>query len=172
MLTLVPDWTLSGLIDSNFFVVTRKGLDTYSCSSTLTEEDSIGTYKYSYKQVRVSSIKVSVYLAAGKILCIGIIYRVIVKRGFDIPLYETSTDSSCSVIPINENSPGSRKGPKSCLPMTCLQHMWRKCISKAMRGPFFLLFWKPGPGRLLPQLGSGYRTTLLALLIRFLTRFT
>jgi len=104
-------------------VVTRQGLDAYTWSSMLTEEDYFDPYKYSYKQVRLSSIKVSVYLAAGKILCIGIIYRVIIKSGFDIPLYETSTDSSCSVVPINENSPGSRKGPKSWLPMTCLQHM-------------------------------------------------
>jgi hypothetical protein len=31
-------------------------------SSTLAEEDSFDPHKYSYRQVRVSSIKVSVYL--------------------------------------------------------------------------------------------------------------
>ncbi|PVH35196.1 hypothetical protein PAHAL_7G123700 [Panicum hallii] len=45
-------------------VVTRQGLDTYTWSftSTLTEEDSFDPHKYSYRQVRVSGIKVSVYL--------------------------------------------------------------------------------------------------------------
>jgi hypothetical protein len=40
---------------------------------------------------------------------------------------------------------------------------------------FFLFFFEIlgwNPDRLVPQLGSGYRTTLLALLMCFLTRFT